>query len=83
MNRLEAYAAWVGVKVFEIAPLAAKDVIVARQFKKELLDLAEGRMTVCKECDRYNSKLKLCKECMCFMPAKTLWTGQICPLDKW
>tara|TARA_Y100000310_G_C20495772_1_gene721452 strand:- start:54 stop:305 length:252 start_codon:yes stop_codon:yes gene_type:complete len=83
MNRLEAYAAWVGVKVFEIAPLAAKDVIVARQFKKELLDLAEGRMTVCKECDRYNSKVKFCKECNCFMPAKTLWTGMVCPLDKW
>ena len=66
MNRLESYAAWVGVKVFEIAPLAAKDVIIARQFKEELLDLAEGRMTVCKECDRYNSKLKLCKECNVF-----------------
>ena len=48
-----------------------------------LLDLAEGRMTVCKECDRYNSKVKFCKECNCFMPAKTLWTGMVCPLDKW
>ena len=41
------------------------------------------RMDICKECDRYNSKVKSCKECGCFMPAKVLLKKSFCPLLKW
>ena len=47
------------------------------------LKLAENRMEICFECERYNSKLKYCKECGCFMPAKTIFKDVKCPLGKW
>lgn len=43
----------------------------------------EIRMEICKECDRFNGLLKVCKECGCFMPGKTLLKGASCPLNKW
>lgn len=43
----------------------------------------EIRMEICKGCDRFNSFLKICKECGCFMPGKTLMKGARCPQDKW
>jgi hypothetical protein len=44
---------------------------------------AKTRMDICKECDSYNSKFKLCNECACFMPAKVLLKESFCPLLKW
>ena len=41
------------------------------------------RMDICKECDSYNSKFKLCNECDWFMPAKVLIKESFCPLLKW
>ena len=43
----------------------------------------ETRMDICKECDRYDSKLKLCNECGCFLPVKVLLKESFCPLLKW
>jgi len=40
-------------------------------------------MDICKECDRYNSKLKFCNECGCFLPPKVLIKESFCPLLKW
>ena len=76
MGRLKVYAEWVGVKAEEL-------INEIGEWQEEHFDLAETRMTICKECERYNSKLKLCKECGCFMPAKTLWKETFCPLEKW
>ena len=47
------------------------------------LKLAENRMEICFECERYNSKSKHCKECGCFMPAKSIFKAMKCPLGKW
>lgn len=44
---------------------------------------AELRLSICKECDKYNSLLVQCMECGCFLKAKTLWPYTDCPLGKW
>lgn len=41
------------------------------------------RLNICKECDRYNTLLKTCKECKCFMPIKVNLAGENCPIGKW
>jgi hypothetical protein len=45
-------------------------------------DIADARYETCKSCDRF-SALKFCKECGCFMPAKTKLFQVDCPLKKW
>lgn len=40
------------------------------------------RIETCKTCDQL-TKLKLCKVCGCFMPAKVRLKGSSCPLGKW
>ena len=41
------------------------------------------RMDICKQCPSYMSKIYTCKECGCFMPAKTKIANIRCPKDKW
>lgn len=41
------------------------------------------RYKICEACDRFNSTLKICKECGCFMPAKVMIPIVSCPLGKW
>lgn len=48
---------------------------------EELENFALHRIKICRECDRY--KAFFCKECGCFMPAKTRMKNQRCPLGKW
>lgn len=43
---------------------------------------SEDRYKICKSCDQLN-KLKLCKQCGCFMPLKTKIAVVNCPLNKW
>ncbi len=43
----------------------------------------EERYNICKSCDRFNKLTKICKECGCFMPAKTKLKNNFCPLNKW
>jgi hypothetical protein len=45
-------------------------------------NISESRYTMCKSCDSL-STLKFCKECGCFMPAKTKLFHADCPLKKW
>lgn len=47
------------------------------------LSLKPSRYSICKACDRFNTSFKLCKECGCFMPMKTLIKNESCPLNKW
>ena len=42
-----------------------------------------SRMEICNSCDRLMTPVKICKECYCFMPAKTLIPISTCPLGKW
>lgn len=44
--------------------------------------IQSARMNICNNCPRM-TKLKFCRDCGCFLPAKTLMMGQKCPNDKW
>lgn len=59
---------------------------VAKQFEKALElapeEIAHERMAICKECPSLG-KLNRCKECGCFMDAKTKLAITECPLGKW
>lgn len=44
---------------------------------------ANSRYEICKSCPLLNSTTKTCKECGCFMPAKTTLKYATCPLGKW
>jgi hypothetical protein len=44
-------------------------------------EIAEERLAICKQCDRLT--LGVCKECGCFMLAKTTLRWASCPLGKW
>ncbi len=41
------------------------------------------RLSICSECPRLIKPVQLCKECGCFMPVKTKFKNNKCPLDKW
>ncbi len=45
-------------------------------------DVATHRFSICLECPQL-TKAKRCKECGCFMVAKTKLTDATCPLGKW
>lgn len=44
---------------------------------------AEERMSVCEKCEFFNSYLKTCRKCGCFLPAKIKIKSSTCPLTKW
>jgi hypothetical protein len=54
-------------------------------FEKIRIAKAEGkrRMDICRGCPFFDSKLKRCRKCGCFMEAKTKIPGQKCPEGKW
>ena len=41
------------------------------------------RYSTCTSCERFNNKLKMCRECNCFMIAKCAMEHAYCPLGKW
>jgi ribosomal protein L32 len=43
----------------------------------------QDRLTICNECSEYVSRLRSCKQCGCYMPAKATFLKSECPLDKW
>ena len=45
--------------------------------------MASERLSICKACPQYNSVTHQCKECGCFMNAKTKLPNAECPLGKW
>ena len=46
-------------------------------------EIAQQRLDICKECEKYMASTTQCKECWCFMKAKTMWPSSSCPLGKW
>lgn len=41
------------------------------------------RYEICMNCEKFNSKFKICEICMCYMPIKTRLQESYCPLNKW
>ena len=46
-------------------------------------DVARERYAICKSCDEFNVIIKTCKQCGCFMPAKSNLAYAVCPIGKW
>lgn len=44
---------------------------------------AQDRLNICKECPELIHLTKQCKQCGCFMIAKTKLENAKCPLGKW
>lgn len=44
---------------------------------------ARALLDVCKECPFYMKGIHVCKQCGCFMPAKTRLAHSECPIGKW
>ena len=45
--------------------------------------IAEERMSICNGCEMLIQATKTCKDCGCFMSAKTKLPNASCPLNKW
>ena len=45
--------------------------------------IADERMKICKDCDKYNTLLLICNQCTCYLPAKTKCIECKCPQNKW
>ena len=50
---------------------------------KESRDLMETRMPLCNLCPNKIKLTNTCKECGCFLPAKTRVKDEQCPIDLW
>lgn len=46
-------------------------------------ELATQRFDICKQCPQLIKGINQCKECGCFMAAKTRLSRAECPLHKW
>lgn len=50
-------------------------------------EISKKRYSICKKCENFNSTLKTCKECNCFMPLKVRVPDTVykvkCPKGKW
>ena len=44
---------------------------------------ANARLEICRECDKYIMRARICAECKCFMPMKVRLRVSKCPLEKW
>jgi len=54
---------------------------IEAEFEKSTL--AQDRIAICKSCDLYNQTLRMCSDCKCFMPVKTMLKWSKCPQNKW
>lgn len=50
---------------------------------KESRDLMETRMPMCNLCPNKIKLTNTCRECGCFLPAKTRVKDEQCPIDLW
>lgn len=46
-------------------------------------DQITKRYDACKSCTNFNNVVKVCKICMCFMPAKIRLERATCPVGLW
>lgn len=52
-------------------------------FKTVSEEVKLQRIGICNSCNDFSKKLKTCKQCGCYMPAKAMFAGSSCPLEKW
>lgn len=45
--------------------------------------VANKRLDLCKQCPELIKLTSQCKQCGCFMVAKTKLEGAVCPIGKW
>ncbi len=45
--------------------------------------VANERLTICEQCERYLPMTGQCEICMCYMRLKVAMANMRCPLDKW
>ena len=50
---------------------------------EEIEAIAEKRMLTCLDCSSLNRALNTCRECGCYMVAKTRSPKSTCPRNKW
>jgi len=43
----------------------------------------EKRLEICRSCNFFDQRSNRCKKCGCYMPIKTTWRSQKCPIGKW
>ena len=46
-------------------------------------ELSTSRYEICKSCPELIKLTKQCKQCGCFMAAKTKLNNAVCPIGKW
>jgi hypothetical protein len=56
--------------------------IIAKEMKVEP-EIRESRWNICNNCDELFKLTNNCKQCGCFMTAKTWLKSAKCPLGKW
>lgn len=52
-------------------------------FKTVSEEVKLQRLSVCNNCEDFSKKLKTCKQCGCYMPAKSMFAVSSCPSKKW
>lgn len=61
--------------------------IIKKSMKGDALmvsdEVAEERLSICKQCEYYDGEQGRCKECGCFLEHKVKWSLDSCPLEKW
>jgi hypothetical protein len=72
------------MNVFDDVPNEMRG-FVKKEFEANpsIYDLKKERYPICLECESFNKVFKMCKECNCLMPLKTMWPPAKCPLEKW
>jgi hypothetical protein len=45
--------------------------------------IQESRISTCNSCEYFNDKTTQCRQCGCFMSAKTRLKTSSCPVGKW
>jgi hypothetical protein len=43
----------------------------------------ERRLSICRECQHYVSKVSSCGYCWCYLPMKASFKRNSCPIRKW
>lgn len=41
------------------------------------------RLDICNSCSDFSKTIKTCKQCSCYMPAKSMFANAECPAGKW
>ena len=74
--------------LIEMAKSAAKavgeEIVAIKNGTTRLThDEANQRFDVCKQCEFFIKNQSRCLKCGCYMPIKTAWRSQKCPIGKW